>query len=371
MERERDLLRAGTRRLRLRPAAAPSLIGAVGGSPASLAARKPGGTAWGAGEVPMWKRSQVEQLTGLTRHTIQDLCNPNTAGDGLGFWRPAVSKPGYSRFDEGDLLAFYLVRQLTKAGFTLREVEPAVFDLLETDDAFALTVRAKESRLRARRSELDGKLDALACLERAAAHAAGERLFSVMEEALLRSAGRAAMSAGERDAAHPDIAGVHAVLEGLVRQMLLVLRGEDACPAFDLLRRRIGELASDDPESPSAEHTLWELVDAVRYGGGAAARVADASAVRASAEEHGAQAQGPADAPADEGEPGDGELRFRGGDRLAMRALARFLKEAENGVPVELVFGEGSFSFLARAAAACADRFEEEVHDDGGDGSDG
>lgn len=371
MERERDLLRAGTRRLRARPAAAPSLIGAVGGSPAALAARKPGGTAWGAGEVPMWKRSQVEQLTGLTRHTIQDLCNPNTAGDGLGFWRPAVSKPGYSRFDEGDLLAFYLVRQLTKAGFTLREVEPAVFDLLETDDAFALTVRAKESRLRARRSELDGKLDVLACLERAAAHAAGERLFSVMEEALLRSAGRAAMSAGERDAAHPDIAGVHAVLEGLVRQMLLVLRGEDACPAFDVLRRRIGELASDDPESLSAEHTLWELVDALRCGGSAAARVADAAAVRASAEERGIQAQGPADAPADEGEPGDGELRFRGGDRLAMRALARFLKEAENGVPVELVFGEGSFSFLARAAAACADRFDEEVHDDGGDGSDG
>lgn len=84
----------------------------------------------------MWKRSQVEQLTGLTRHTIQDLCNPNTAGDGLGFWRPAVSKPGYSRFDEGDLLAFYLVRQLTKAGFTLREVEPAVFDLLEDDGSF-------------------------------------------------------------------------------------------------------------------------------------------------------------------------------------------------------------------------------------------
>ena len=314
----------------------------------------------------MWKRSQVEQLTGLTRHTIQDLCNPNTAGDGLGFWRPAVSKPGYSRFDEGDLLAFYLVRQLTKAGFTLREVEPAVFDLLETDDAFALTVRAKESRLRARRSELDGKLDALACLERAAAHEVGERLLSVMEEALLRSAGRAVLSAGKRDAVHPDIAGVHDALEGLVRQMLLVLRGEDACPAFDVLRRRIGELASDDPESPSAEHALWELVDALRYGGGAAARVADAAAVRASAEERGIQAQGPADAPA-----GDGELRFRGGDRLAMRALARFLKEAENGVPVELVFGEGSFSFLARAAAACADRFDEEVHDDGGDGSDG
>ena len=36
------------------------------------------------------------------------------------------------------------------------------------------------------------------------------------------------MSAGERDAAHPDIDGAHDALEGLVRQMLLVLRGEDA-----------------------------------------------------------------------------------------------------------------------------------------------
>ena len=54
----------------------------------------------------MWKRSEVERLTGLGRHTIQDLCNQNTSRDGLGFWEPAVMKPGYSRFDEGDLLLF-------------------------------------------------------------------------------------------------------------------------------------------------------------------------------------------------------------------------------------------------------------------------
>ena len=57
-----------------------------------LAARLPGGTGWSAREVPMWKRSDVERLTGLTRHMIQDLCNPNTTGDGLGFWEPAISK---------------------------------------------------------------------------------------------------------------------------------------------------------------------------------------------------------------------------------------------------------------------------------------
>ena len=38
---------------------------------------------------------------------------------------------------------------------------------------------------------------------------------------------------------------------------------------------------------------------------------------------------------------------------LALRSLDRFLAEAENGVPVELVFGEGSFAFLAAAAREC------------------
>ena len=39
-------------------------------------------------------------------------------------------------------------------------------------------------------------------------------------------------------------------------------------------------------------------------------------------------------------------------DALAVRALAAFLNESENGVPIELVFGEGSFAFLAQAAVA-------------------
>ena len=88
----------------------------------------------------MWERSQVERLTGLSRHMIQDLCYHNTKGGGLGFWEPAVSKPGYSRFDEGDLLMFYLVGQLKRAGFTLREVEPTVFAILENDDSLVRTL---------------------------------------------------------------------------------------------------------------------------------------------------------------------------------------------------------------------------------------
>ena len=91
----------------------------------------------------MWKRSEVERLTGLGRHTIQDLCNQNTSRDGLGFWEPAVMKPGYSRFDEGDLLAFYLVRQLIKVGFTAAEVGPIVLEMAEKDDAFVCALRKR------------------------------------------------------------------------------------------------------------------------------------------------------------------------------------------------------------------------------------
>lgn len=39
---------------------------------------------------------------------------------------------------------------------------------------------------------------------------------------------------------------------------------------------------------------------------------------------------------------------------LLARAVARFLSEAENGVPVELAFGKGSFVRLRQAALACA-----------------
>lgn len=77
----------------------------------------------------MWKRSEVEGLTGLERHVIQNLCNKNASRDAIGFWEPAVMKPGYSRFDEGDLLAFYLVRQITRSGFSPSEVGRLVYEL--------------------------------------------------------------------------------------------------------------------------------------------------------------------------------------------------------------------------------------------------
>lgn len=300
----------------------------------SLAARLPGGTAWRAREVPMWKRSDVERLTGLTRHMIQDLCNPNTSGDGLGFWEPAISKPGYSRFDEGDLLAFYLVRQLMKAGFTLKEIESAVFDLMEDDDSFERALRRKATVLHRRRAELDSKLSVLEYLEVAATAATDDRLYAVMEVALTQSAERAvrAATAAVRaaEAAEADEGSVRCGMRELVAAVLSVLRGEGApaevggrgiAPLVAGWARAVADLLADDaaPATASAQRLIREMAHAVAGEG--------ASDVR---------------------------------DALAAQSLAAFLSESENGVPVELVFGEGSFAFLGQAARACAGMSENE-----------
>lgn len=318
-----------------------------------LAARLPGGTAWRAREVPMWKRSDVERLTGLTRHMIQDLCNPNTSRDGLGFWEPAISKPGYSRFDEGDLLAFYLVRQLMKAGFTLKEIESAVFDLMEDDDSFERALRRKATVLHRRRAELDSKLSALEYLEVAATEATDDRLYAVMEVALTQSAERAVQAATtEVQVAEADEEFVRRGMRELVAAVLGVLRGEGApaemggrgiVPLVAGWARAVADLLADDaaPATAGAQRLIREMAHAVA-GEGASA---------------GGRAGGVHDVLAGEcgGNACEALASGRAGnacDALAVRALAAFLNESENGVPIELVFGEGSFAFLAQAAVA-------------------
>ncbi len=300
-----------------------------------LAARLPGGTAWCPREVAMWKRSEVERLTGLTRHMIQDLCNPNTSGDGLGFWVPAVAKPGYSRFDEGDLLAFYLVRQLMKAGFTLKEVEPAVFGMLERDDTFASLLAAKEHRLGERRSRIEASLAALETLEEAAELEPDDRLLSVMFASLQQSAERA-LAAAEHDAAavgEPVDASarqrvaerVHGIIAGIV------LRAQGDLPQG---MRGAGAQAFEKPQMDEAfqraAERLAQLIEAGEKPGGRSGR--------ALARELAERIAGSPDADA---------------ARYALRVEAHFLSERENGVPVELVLGNGSFAFLAQATAAC------------------
>lgn len=318
-----------------------------------LAARLPGGTGWSTREVPMWKRSDVERLTGLTRHMIQDLCNPNTTGDGLGFWEPAISKPGYSRFDEGDLLAFYLVRQLMKAGFTLKEIESAVFDLMEDDDSFERALRRKAMVLHRRRAELDSKLSALEYLEMAASVSADERLYAVMEVALGQSAERAVRAAAsEVQVTEADEESVRRGMRELVAAVLGVLRGEGApaemgghgiAPLVAGWARTIADLLADDaaPVTAGAQRLIREMAHAVAgegaSAGGRAGSVHDALATECAGN-------------ACDALPSECTSSAR--DSLAVRALAAFLNESENGVPIELVFGEGSFAFLAQAAVA-------------------
>lgn len=276
----------------------------------------------------MWERSQVEQLTGLSRHMVQDLCYQNTKRGGLGFWEPAVSKPGYSRFDEGDLLMFYLVGQLKRAGFTLREVEDAVFDILEEDGALDETLRAKARALHARRAELDDQLAALECLEDAAEVQPSERLCAVMETATLRNAMHAVEEAAraERVTAE-EVALVRAGFEQFVRELLMEL-GEDelleapAADEFAELRQRVERLLAAEADPAGAEARLFvnRLVQHIAGDGNAS----------------------------DAGDVGVAERS----ERVTLRALALFLGDAANGVPVELVFGNGSYAFLAQTACA-------------------
>ncbi|MCI7774158.1 MAG: MerR family transcriptional regulator [Enorma sp.] len=307
----------------------------------------------------MWKRSDVERLTGLTRHMIQDLCNPNTSGDGLGFWEPAISKPGYSRFDEGDLLAFYLVRQLMKAGFTLKEIESAVFDLMEDDDSFEHALRRKATVLHRRRAELDSKLSALEYLEVAATAATDDRLYAVMEVALTQSTERAVrVATTEVQAAEADEELVRRGMRELVAAVLGALRGEDApaemggrgiAPLVAGWARAVADLLADDaaPATAGAQRLIREMAHAVAGEGAGSVHDALASEGAANA----------CDALASECGGNACEALASGRassarDALAVCALAAFLNESENGVPIELVFGEGSFAFLAQAAVA-------------------
>lgn len=281
----------------------------------------------------MWERSQVEQLTGLSRHMIQDLCYQDTKRGGLAFWEPAVSKPGYSRFDEGDLLMFFLVGQLKRAGFTLAEVEATVFDILEEDGALTSTLRKKAHALHERRAGLDGQLTALECLEDAAAAEPSERLYAVMASALAQSVDRAIATAAERTQA----AGGSGVADRLAaerlrtrflclaRALIAALQGvaegngasQDSA-LFATVAREIRDLVADgcDPCCPAARRAVGQLV---RY------------------------------LATDEAAEGAETV----GRRLALGALAAFLGDAGNGVPVELVLGNGSFAFLGKATAAC------------------
>ena len=202
-------------------------------------------------------------------------------------------KPGYSRFDEGDLLAFYLVRQLTKVGFTPAEVGPVVLEMAEKDNAFVCALRKRARILVNQRSEIDAQVAALERFEEAVASSAPEeRLYAVMTVELVASAERVVnVAALELRSSNSAREWAHARLVGAARNLVAVIRGEAAGVSID-----------------EAEACL----------------AAGCAAERASCEQ-----------------------------ALLARAVERFLSEAENGVPVELAFGKGSFARLRQAALAC------------------
>ena len=281
----------------------------------------------------MWERSQVERLTGLSRHMIQDLCYHNTKGGGLGFWEPAVSKPGYSRFDEGDLLMFYLVGQLKRAGFTLREVEPTVFAILENDDSLVRTLQGKADELHARRAELADQLSALECLEDAVSSKPADRLYAVMEAVLVQSVDRAVEDAGRRlGATREEVDAVHALLLDVARGMMSELRdGADRVnEADDATRTR---LCIGEARVGIASLLHRGMVPTGPAACGFVRRVSRKLARRCAL-----------------GTPAEARAHAE----LVMRALAHVLGDVESGVPVELLFGNGSYAFLAQAFRVCA-----------------
>lgn len=207
-------------------------------------------------------------------------------------------KPGYSRFDEGDLLAFYLVRQLTKVGFSPAELGPVVLEMTEKGDAFVCALRMRAHVLADRRSEIDMQMAALERLEEAAVGSAPEeRLYAVMTSELTASAERAVDVAASK------------------------LRAPDA--VRERVRKRLVRAAGS-------------LVASIR-GEGAGVSVDEVETCLAS----GRTAEGTPDERA-----------------LLARAVAHFLNEAENGVPVELAFGKGSFARLRQLGSKIASDFD-------------
>ena len=268
----------------------------------------------------MWKRSEVEGLTGLERHVIQNLCNKNASRDAIGFWEPAVMKPGYSRFDEGDLLAFYLVRQITRSGFSPSEVGRLVYELPGEGRALEEDLQRKKEDLEDRRRELDDQAEALGRLRRAALAAPDWRLRTVMELQLKASARHAAeLARRDVELSGASCARVRFCLEVFSEQMVRGIWDDASAGLYAALRELLHESASLESEEALGGYRV-----AVENAGGV-----------------------------EEGVGVGGVARLH---QALARALATYLSETENGVPIELAFGKQSFVCLGRLASAYASR---------------
>lgn len=143
----------------------------------------------------MWKRSQVEGLTGVSKRAIQQLCSHNAKTGGLGFWRPYDMGPGHAAYDEADILAFLLVGRLHDAGFALTEMRSAVKALVQDADdrrdeaSYAELIHAKCQRLQGELAEIEGKLALLQALDAGAEDDPRARLEKVLSGWMVRALG--------------------------------------------------------------------------------------------------------------------------------------------------------------------------------------
>lgn len=269
----------------------------------------------------MWTRSQVERLTGLSKKSIQRLCYQNTSrsAGGLGVWRPAESRPGYSRFDDGDLVVLYLLGRFRAAGFSTPELPDVLGGLADADPGALLGLLAeKRADLEAERRRIEGRLALVDELSDAAASGAapGDAATSIalgcclaeLRSAVAREGVAAGAGAGDGLAPATEPAVSAAELDRALEEF--------ANGLADLMGR------GDSPDSAPARGLVRDAASRVvaAMGEGAATGV-DA---------------GSRDAVA----------------RL-LRAAAGFLERDENGTFVEVMFGAGSAAFLRVAVRAC------------------
>ena len=257
---------------------------------------------------------------------------------------------------------FYLVGQLKRAGFTLKEVESAVFNILEEDRELDATLRTKAHAIHGKRLELDDQLLALECLEDAVDARPSDRLYAVMKHAMMRSIVRVTEQVAREQAIDVVLAErVRVKLSRAVEMLLAVLRdGKDASayPWVAKIRHQVRQHAESYEGSPTAddkrlmvELTTKLVEESLTHTSCEASTSSQKRAARTSGRV--------CDAAGDEvGTDGGTACVTEPGMQAPLMECAlciidRFLAEAENGVPIELVFGEGSFAHLGKTARAC------------------
>lgn len=131
----------------------------------------------------MWRRSDIEQLTGLSKRKIQELCHQNKATGGIAFWTPYESRPGYSQFDKNDLAVFYVVEKIHSSGFSLAETNKAFGLFVFGEESNSDLVKQKREELLDQIVELTRKVSNLDLMMKALADSKSQRLaviFKVM-----------------------------------------------------------------------------------------------------------------------------------------------------------------------------------------------